>query len=202
MLRHGVAKKTLVPGAQRQCQQYCMKTYVFRSVGELVGCVALSLLAPASSALAATGAVHATWTYALAEVSGAHFNPTTTLTFVVLGHTHPVEGLWYMVSQVAGCSLGLVLHRWLSGAAAGCIISDAPFVILFSREVLLGVFCNIAAFVVMWYTQSKDGYGTIGPVIIGAANAATSLWPECVASPARVVATSLIYRDGNIVRYG
>src|SRR5215813_13770258 len=51
--------------------------------------------------------------------SGAHLNPSTTLTFLRLGKVEPIDALYYISAQFAGAILGvyassIVLGRWLA----------------------------------------------------------------------------------------
>lgn len=47
--------------------------------------------------------------------SGAHFNPSVTLTFLLLGKVRPWDGAFYITSQVVGGLAGIHLAHWLLG---------------------------------------------------------------------------------------
>jgi len=47
--------------------------------------------------------------------SGAHFNPSVTLTFLLLGRVRPWDAAFYIASQVAGGLAGIHLAHWLLG---------------------------------------------------------------------------------------
>jgi aquaporin Z len=47
--------------------------------------------------------------------SGAHFNPSVTLTFAALGRVQPWDAAFYIASQVAGGMVGIHTARWLLG---------------------------------------------------------------------------------------
>jgi aquaporin Z len=47
--------------------------------------------------------------------SGAHFNPSVTLTFLLLGRVRPWDAAFYAVSQVAGGLAGILIARLLLG---------------------------------------------------------------------------------------
>jgi aquaporin Z len=47
--------------------------------------------------------------------SGAHFNPSTTLTFWWLGKVRPRDAAWYVVAQFAGAAVGVLIARGLLG---------------------------------------------------------------------------------------
>src|ERR1051325_1493596 len=54
--------------------------------------------------------------------SGAHLNPSTTLTFLRLGKVEPIDALFYIAAQFMGATLGvyaasIVLGRWLAHPA-------------------------------------------------------------------------------------
>lgn len=53
----------------------------------------------------------------LGRLSGAHMNPATTLTFVLLGKVAAEDAAWYVVAQFAGGLLGVLAARGLLGAA-------------------------------------------------------------------------------------
>jgi aquaporin Z len=47
--------------------------------------------------------------YAIGPISGAHVNPAVTMGFVVAGRMKVVEGIFYMLSQVAGAIFGALV---------------------------------------------------------------------------------------------
>lgn len=49
--------------------------------------------------------------------SGAHFNPSVTLTFLRLGKIAPADALWYIIAQCAGGLSGVLLAAALLGPA-------------------------------------------------------------------------------------
>jgi aquaporin Z len=48
--------------------------------------------------------------------SGAHFNPSFTLTFFRLGKIHAMDALFYILFQFAGGVVGILLSLWLVGS--------------------------------------------------------------------------------------
>jgi glycerol uptake facilitator-like aquaporin len=52
---------------------------------------------------------------ALAPVSGAHFNPAVTLVMALRGALRPWEGASYVVVQICGCVLGVILAHAMFG---------------------------------------------------------------------------------------
>jgi aquaporin Z len=64
----------------------------------------------------------------LGKRSGAHMNPSTTLTFLRLGKIPPVDAFFYMVSQFAGAIAGVgiasfVLGAWLSHPSVDYVVT-------------------------------------------------------------------------------
>ncbi len=64
----------------------------------------------------------------LGKQSGAHFNPSTTLTFFRLGKIEPWDALFYVVAQFAGAVAGVALvsavaRRWLSHSEVNYVVT-------------------------------------------------------------------------------
>src|SRR5499427_150675 len=60
--------------------------------------------------------------------SGAHLNPSTTLTFLRLGKVEPIDALFYIAAQFAGAILGvyassIMLGRWLAHSAVDYVVT-------------------------------------------------------------------------------
>ena len=106
-------------------------TLIRASAGELTGTFILVFFGVGSvMAAVATGAQAGLWQvavvwaigvslaiYATAALSGAHINPAITLVAVVYDRMRPLDGLVYVVSQLAGAMLAaLVLYSIFSGA--------------------------------------------------------------------------------------
>eukprot|EP00121_Abeoforma_whisleri_P005435 Awhi_evm1s4928 len=47
--------------------------------------------------------------YSLGHISGGHFNPAVTMSFICAGLINPIQGLLYMICQVAGATIGVAL---------------------------------------------------------------------------------------------
>jgi aquaporin Z len=62
--------------------------------------------------------IHSPW----GKRSGAHMNPAVTLTFLRLGKVHPSDALFYVVAQVVGGTLGVVVVA----SILGCLFTDSP----------------------------------------------------------------------------
>jgi aquaporin Z len=72
----------------------------------------------AAARAAAAGLVIMSFTYALAEISGAHFNPAVTLAFAVRRVFPWTRAIGYVVAQVLGAVVGALVLRALLGDVA------------------------------------------------------------------------------------
>ena len=73
----------------------------------------------------AVGLIYSPW----GQRSGAHMNPATTLTFLLLGKVAREDALFYVLLQFAGAAVGvalcrLVLRDGLTHAAVNCVITE------------------------------------------------------------------------------
>ncbi len=71
------------------------------------------VLAGIAMGLTAVGIIYSPW----GKRSGAHMNPSVTLAFLSLGKVHPVDALFFIVSQFVGGSLGVLFVLALFGSA-------------------------------------------------------------------------------------
>jgi len=77
----------------------------------------------------AMGSTSAVLVYSkLGKRSGAHLNPSTTLTFLRLGKIQPIDALFYIGAQFAGAVLGvyagsIALGRWLAHPAVDYVVT-------------------------------------------------------------------------------
>jgi aquaporin Z len=62
--------------------------------------------------------IHSPW----GKRSGAHLNPAVTLTFLRLKKIHPWDAVFYVVAQLAGGTLGVILVAW----CVGRLFTDPP----------------------------------------------------------------------------
>jgi aquaporin Z len=65
--------------------------------------------------LTAVALIYSRW----GKQSGAHMNPAVTLTFVRLGKVRPIDGLFYVLAQVIGGTLGVLAAYLLTLGALG-----------------------------------------------------------------------------------
>jgi glycerol uptake facilitator-like aquaporin len=148
--------------------------------------------------------------YYTAKTSGAHLNPALSLTFTLLGHTNPLEMLFYWIAQITGCAIGAlwiallvpglgVRQRIEKHAYDGCFIprSDLSNAAIFGWEAFT-TFCFIVPiFSVVWYTTHKKGYGNTGPIMIGFSLFASALaagpFTGAALNPARVLGSPIVF---------
>ena len=185
---------------------------VNRTVVELLACMMFHFIGSVSPTPWANGIALMVLVYFSAKISGAHLNPAVTLTFCLLGHTPPSEVLAYWAAQVAGCALGALWIACLVPGLAVRATPDGPFAALYGcfvpNESLsdLQVFaweavctCSfiIPVFSVVWYSASKYGYGTTGPLIVGLSLLANALacgqFTGASLNPARTVASPIVF---------
>ena len=92
-------------------------TLLYSPLSPLVGHLPGGLLRDALMGLAmgttAIGLIYSPW----GQRSGAHFNPSVTLTFLRLGKIDPADALLYVGAQAVGGTVGVLLVRRLFGAA-------------------------------------------------------------------------------------
>ena len=152
--------------------------------------------------------------YFAAKVSGAHLNPAVTLTFTLLGHVNPFEALLYWAAQITGCILGalwiaclvpaLNIRSGIEGTLVhGCFLPNESLSNkqVFGWEALSTFNFILPIFAVVWYTQSKSGYGNTGPIIVGLSLFANALacgpWTGAALNPARVLGSPAVFDCGN-----
>ena len=188
---------------------------VTKGVSEMVGCMMFHFIGSVSPTAAANGLALLVIVYYTARMSGAHLNPAVTLTFMLLGHVNPVEMIVYWAAQVAGCVLGAL---WVAALVPGAVLRGtgspgyagvhgdgcfAPQAGLTDAQVLgweaMGTFCFLVPiFAVVWYTQTKSGYGNTGPLIVGLSLTATALavgqWTGAALNPARAMGSVIVLR--------
>jgi glycerol uptake facilitator-like aquaporin len=64
---------------------------------------------------AAVGGLIALLVYVIGPVSGANFNPAVTLGLLVIRRLSPYKAAGYVIAQIVGAWLGLMLASWLVG---------------------------------------------------------------------------------------
>eukprot|EP00798_Chlamydomonas_sp_ICE-L_P002893 gene2893-biopygen8738 len=175
---------------------------------EVVACFFFHILGSLSPTPWCNAATLSIMVLATARISGAHLNPCVTWVFTLMGYTHPHEVVLYAVLQYVGCVLGAMYLSLMipgvsvGGPGLGCF---SPSEGITDRRVLaieaLGTFVfTLCVFAVVWYTQNKHGYGTIGPIMIGLALLAPALaigpLTGGAMNPARVLASPTVFNEG------
>lgn len=185
---------------------------------ELIACMMFHFIGSVCPTPLANSMALMVLVYYTAKTSGAHLNPALSLTFTLLGHTNPIEMIFYWIAQITGCAIGAL---WIAllvpglsvrkdirrepGQIAydGCFIPDAALsdAAVFGWEAF-ATFCFIVPiFSVVWYTTHKKGYGNTGPIMIGLSLFATALaagpFTGAALNPARVFASPIVFDCGN-----
>jgi len=182
----------------------------YRLFAETIGCMMFHFIGSVSPTPLANGISLITIVYFTAKMSGAHLNPAVSATFMLLGHTNPLEMILYWAAQIVGCIFGAL---WIAALSPqidirertplllndGCFtplstLSDAQ---VFGWEAVC-TFCFIMPiFSVVWYTQQKSGYGNTGPLIIGLSLFASALasggFTGGALNPARVLGSPSVF---------
>ena len=181
---------------------------------ECLGCMIFHFIGSVSPTPVANALVLMVLVYFTAKISGAHLNPAVSLTFTVLGHTHPIEMLMYWAAQICGCIFGALWIACLVPTLAigdepknhmydGCFVADGALTkaTIFGWEALSTFNFILPIFAVVWYTENKSGYGNTGPIIVGLSLFANALacgrWTGAALNPARVLGSSAVFDCGN-----
>ena len=178
-------------------------------LSEFIGCMIFHFLGSIQGTPWANAAVLCVLVYYTARMSGAHLNPALSVTFTMLGYINPVELVVYWCAQVSGSIVGAlwlvtVLPMASVGGPAyapafGCFtpaesLNEAQ---IFAWEALCTFTFILPIFSVVWYTQSKSGYGNTGPIIVGlslyASASAAAQWTGGALNPARVLASPAVF---------
>lgn len=192
-----------------------------KAAAEFTGCMIFHFLGSVSPTASTNAVALMVLVYYTAKLSGAHLNPALTMTFALLGYTNPVEVLVYWIAQVSGCIFGAM---WISALVPGLSIgaptySKAQIAMNYPYHDVsgcfqaedglslaqtfgweaVGTFCFILPiFSVVWYTQSKSGYGNTGPIIVGlslyASASAVGQFTGGALNPARAVASAIVFK--------
>lgn len=121
---------TLLPALKRHWPEYLMEAFAI-ALFMMSACVVTVLLEHPGSPLhqavnnplhrrALTGLAMGATAIAIiyspwGKQSGAHMNPSVTLTFLALGKVVPWDAAFYVVAQITGAVLGVLLSRLLIG---------------------------------------------------------------------------------------
>lgn len=160
---------------------------------------------------AANGITLAVLVYITANVSGGHLNPAVTIATMVTGHISVLKGAAYIVAQIVGDTLGMMLTAALrpnyslgmGNSAPGCFHPN-PFNDpgngtthwqAFGWEL---IFTFILVSTVYAVAIGKPSFGNVGPLIVGLAlYACASIGAPITGAslnPARTLGPVIVYQ--------
>ena len=195
---------------------YVNKSILFKMAAECFACILFHFIGSISPTPWANGLALIVLVYFTAKISGSHLNPAVSTTFMLLGHINPVEMLLYWFAQFIGCIIGVLwivllvpqldikspIPQYDLGYS-GCFIPMSSL----SHSQVYGweAFCTfcfiIPVFAVVWYTQSKSGYGNTGPLIVGFSLMVNAFvagpFTGAALNPARVIASPIVLECPN-----
>ena len=124
-------------------------------------------LAPAQYAAVTNGLALAVVVYCTVAQSGGHLNPVVSSTLMLTGHLSVLQGLGYIVCQVAGAIVGAGISKgFATGPNPGCFL-PAPGVThaqLWGWETIMTVLLVVT---VIELAIMQKGCGNFGPLVIG-----------------------------------
>lgn len=141
------------------------------------------------------GLVILAFIYALGDVSGAHFNPAVTMSFLASGRFPVKKALPYILSQSAGAFLASILVKILFPAhqTIGATIPTVPWAQAFVLEAVLTFFL---VFVILSVSTGSKEKGIMAGTAIGAVIALEALFAGPVTgasmNPVRSLAPAVI----------
>lgn len=185
---------------------------IAKMIMECISCMIFHFVGSIANNAEANAIVLMVLVYYAAKISGAHLNPAITLTFTALGHVNPLEMFAYWSAQIIGCILGALWIACLVPGLTfgsdivgykehGCFVSRMESKYIFGWEALSTFNFILPIFAVVWYTQTKSGYGNTGPIIVGLSLYANALvcgkWTGAALNPARVLGSPAVFNCGN-----
>jgi glycerol uptake facilitator-like aquaporin len=195
-----------------QVQELGVKSVFNYAIAEFIGCMMFHFIGSVSPTAFTNSVILIVLVYYTAKISGAHLNPAVSLTFCMLGHTHPLEMLIYWIAQIAGCVAGAL---WIGCMVPGIRVSATPsgpykemsgcftpaadltFAEVFGWEAICTCCFIVPIFSVVWYTQHKKGYGNTGPFIVGMSLLANALvcgqFTGASLNPARTLGSQIVF---------
>ena len=183
---------------------------ITKFTSEFLGCMLFHLIGSLSPTPQGNAVALMTLVFFTAKLSGGHLNPIITFVFNLLGYTNPIELFVYIIAQITGSIIGAL---WLSlvvpglgignaGNAieySGCFIPDSSMSVsqMVACEALGTYSFALIIFSVVWYTQKKQGYGTIGPIMVGLSLLSPAYafgrYTGAAFNPARTLASYIVY---------
>ncbi len=187
---------------------------------ELLCCMIFHFIGSVSPTPLTNGFILIPLVYFSSKISAAHLNPVVSIIFTLLGHINPLEMILYWISQISGAAIGAL---WIAALIprtdirelhdnryySGCFIPnpDLSYAQIFAWEAVGTFSFVLPIFAVVWYTKSKNGYGNVGPIIIGLSLFANALavgpWTGAAFNPARVFGSPIVFdcNNNNVIFY-
>ena len=125
----------------------------------------------------AHGLVIAAVVTATGHVSGAHVNPVITIAMVLMRLKGPLEGLWYVLAQLAGAWAGMAAVAYGTGRSTRELAATVPAVAPTQDSMQAFVLVALGSFLLLWTVWAvgfdRDGaWFRVAGLPIGAAVAA------------------------------
>ncbi len=125
----------------------------------------------------AHGLVVATVVTATGHVSGAHVNPVITIAMVAMRLKRPLEGLWYVIAQLAGAWAGMTAVAYGTGRTTRELATTVPTLAEGQSALQASVLVGLGSFLLLWTVWAvgfdRDGaWFRVAGLPIGAAVAA------------------------------
>jgi glycerol uptake facilitator-like aquaporin len=190
---------------------YVKPDLITKFTSEFTGCMLFHLIGSLNPTAECNAIALMTLVFFTAKLSGGHLNPAISCVFNILGYTNPIELFVYISAQITGSIVGAL---WLSTVIPtltiganntdvlynGCFVPDESLSLsrIVAAEALGTYSFAIIVFSVVWYTQQKKGYGTIGPIMIGLSLLSPALafgrLTGAAFNPARTIASYFVYK--------
>lgn len=182
---------------------------ITKFTSEFLGCMLFHMIGSLSPTPECNAIALMTLVFFTAKLSGGHLNPIITWVFNILGYTNPIELCIYIIAQISGSIIGAL---WLSIIVpgltfnnnniieySGCFIPNDSMSVkqIIACEALGTYAFTLIIFSVVWYTQQKQGYGTIGPIMVGLSLLSPAYafgrYTGAAFNPARTLASYIVY---------
>lgn len=187
---------------------------ITKFTSEFLGTMLFHLIGSLSPTPECNAVALMTLVFFTAKLSGGHLNPIITWVFNLLGYTNPIELAVYIIAQISGSIMGaLWLMLMVPGLSIGSNYNNNNYQIeyngcftpkdtmtvgqIIACEALGTYSFALIIFSVVWYTQKKQGYGTIGPIMVGLSLLSPAYafgrYTGAAFNPARTLASYIVY---------
>jgi len=144
--------------------------------------------------LTAIGLIYSPW----GKQSGAHLNPSVTITFFRLGKLAPADALFYVLAQFAGATAGVsassfLLNRWISHPAVNYAVTvpgAAGTAIAFGAELLISFLLMTVILFVSNSNTLPAFTGFIAGILVATYNTLESPLSGMSMNPARTLGSA------------